>query len=262
MNQPRVTKYPTESGAIEHWVIAVAVADARLVASVVGLNSVTTCVADGVLWVQGKCQRDEDREQIEEFVSGDKFHVLRDGQLIPWLARVPRGNLPKGPWEPVHQVWKPQLPTAAIAIAHAPRAKVAIVRDEQERSCNLLLTDQAQWTAFVKTCPQVRLAKWSFAANADGRVLIRGIPLPSIPGTRYVEQAAVAVEAGWWWSPPVSPHLMRRALSIASGAIGLLSADGELEIVPGSEFVTATRTAVTATARAVVARAAGGRDER
>lgn len=257
MNQPRAKAFPTDSGAIEHWAIAVAVVDARLLAPLVGLNSVTACIAGEAFWVQGKCQRDEEREAVEEFVSGDKYHVLRDGQLIPWIARVPKGHLPAGPWVPVHQVWKPQFPTAAMAIAHAPRAKIAMVRDEHERPCNLLLTDHHRWTTFVKTCPQVRLAKWSFAASADGRVLIRGTPLPPVPGTRYVEQAGVAVEAGWWWSPDVSPHVVRRALSIPSGAIGLLSADGQLELVPGSEFVTATRTAVAATAHAV-----GGRDER
>jgi hypothetical protein len=247
--------FPTDSGKIERWAIAPPIADARLLARLVTFDSVTMCMADGTLWIQGKCQRDDEREIIEEFVSGDKYHVLPDGQLIPWIARVPKGYLPAGPWAAVHHLWKPQLPTAAMAIGKAPRAAITMVRDTHERPCNLLLTSQAHWTAFTKTCSQVRLAKWSFAASADGRILIRGTPLPPVPGTRYVEQAAVAVEAGSWWSPAVSPHVMRRALSIPSGAIGLLSADGQFELIPGQEFVTATRSAVAATARV-----AGGRD--
>lgn len=235
---------------IDRWAVCVAVDDARLVAPLIGYHGVTACREGNRFWLQGKCLRDDERDGLARFTGGEKFRVLPDGQLVPWLARIPKGNLPDGPWSPAYDLWQPFLPTAAIPMGRSPRAKLRIVPDDRERACNLLLTTQARWTAFVKTCAQVRLAKWSFAASADGRVLVRGTPLPPVPGTLLVEQSGIAIEAGATWSPAVSSVVVREALQVPASSLGLLFADGRFEIVPGSEFVTATRTAVAVAATA------------
>jgi hypothetical protein len=94
----------------------------------------------------------------------------------------------------------------------------------------------------------VRLERLTFAASADGRALVRGRPLPPIPGTRYYERAGVAVPCGWGWPSWLTAELVRAALVIAPGTLALFSPAGTWEEIPADQFVRATRSAARLTA--------------
>jgi hypothetical protein len=98
----------------------------------------------------------------------------------------------------------------------------------------------------------VRLEKLTFAASADGRILVRGTPLPPIAGTRYYARAGIAVPCGWGWPSWLTVELVRAALEIAPGTVALFSPAGTFEEIPADQFVHATRSAVRLTVQGPV----------
>ena len=202
------------------------------------------CETGEALWLRAARLDDEQWDFCRRLPGAKRYDVHEDGQLLPVGARVPRGDVPAGPWEALSG-WLPlALPPAETALAASPRTPIQLVRSSQPRTPSWLLARLAEWSAYVETAPQVRLARWSFAADARGRALIRGAPLPPVRGVQYVEEAGLAVPAGWHWSPPVEPAIVRAALGLAPGDSALWFADGSWQKIASGDWVQATRSAV------------------
>ena len=107
------------------------------------------------------------------------------------------------------------------------------------------------WSAYGATAPQVRLACWSFAANSTGLVLVRGTPLPPLPGTRFVETDGIAVPLGFAWSPAVPAAVLRRVFKLEKDDALLWTADGVRRRIAAGDWVRATRSAVRLTCDAL-----------
>src|SRR5207248_2131641 len=116
------------------------------------------------------------------------------------------------------------------------------------RPASVLVTALADWVAYATTVPAIRLRPLRFAAAADGRALVRGTPLPPIQGRRYTEAAGLAVPAGFDWSPPVEPAVLRKLLGLGDGDLALFDEDATYERIDASQFARATRSAARATA--------------
>jgi hypothetical protein len=106
------------------------------------------------------------------------------------------------------------------------------------------LTSRDDWLSYGSSAPQVRLDRLTFAVSSDARVLVRGLPLPPLAGTRYYEQAGVALPCGWGWPAWLDARLVRDALPIGKTDLPLFSPLGTWESIPGDQFVRATRSAV------------------
>ena len=81
----------------------------------------------------------------------------------------------------------------------------------------------------------------------DGRVVLRGKPLPPIPGKRLVEVEGIAVPCGFAWTPPVDAEVVREILGLLPGDLALLEADGTHERIESSAFVPGSRAAARTT---------------
>ncbi len=105
-----------------------------------------------------------------------------------------------------------------------------------------------EWRRYADTAPQARLARWTFAADAMGNIVIRGTPLPPLRGTQYVEANGIGALAGWTWSPSVDAVVVRTALRLEPGACALWQSDGGWQKIVADDWVQATRSAVRLTA--------------
>ncbi|HUY90019.1 MAG TPA: hypothetical protein VMV10_14885 [Pirellulales bacterium] len=202
------------------------------------------CEAEETLWLRAARLEDEQWEYCRRLPGAERFEVLADGQLLPVGARVPRGYLPAGPWEVLHRWLQLELPAAETALATPFQTALRLVRSSEPRPASWLLASLAEWSAYVETAPLVRLARWSFAADAAGRAAIRGAPLPPLRGTQYVEESGLAVPAGWHWSPAVEAAVVRAALRLEPGDCALWFADGAWQKIAAGDWVRATRSAV------------------
>ncbi len=234
----------------EPWALCMDSSKAAALGTIRNVPCVVACLQGNDVWAQGPDASDELNLQLRSLPSARRFRLLADRQLVPVGALVPRGQLPEGDWQPLAEWLGVQFPTAGFAGARPPRAALGMVRCSLPADANLLLTSLRRWTEYAIGAPQIRLDCWSFAACADERVLIRGTPLPALPGTYFTECQGVAIQAGWATDPAIDPEVLRALLKLEADDCALLFADGSWQRVAGEYFVKTTRSAVRGTLEA------------
>jgi hypothetical protein len=164
---------------------------------------------------------------------------------------VPLGRVPGGPWALLSEWLNVALPEArpTSGLPAVPIA-LSLVWAGGEREPEILETTLTQWAAYVVAAPQWRIDRWTFAATSEGHVLVRGTPLPPLPGTQWVLQEGIAAPAGMTWSPRVEAAVVRQALGLAEGEVALLRPEGTCDRITADHWVRASRSAVRATQEA------------
>ena len=221
--------------------------EADVAASLRTWPGIEVCEVGDSIWLRGK-RTDESLDiAIRKLPGGERFEVLPDGQLRAADTRVPKGWLPEGEWKPLEQ-WITLEPQPAALPGVVPgRVEIQLVRATDEREPNVLVTEMGRWAAYAVEASEIRLRPLMFAVAADGRVLVRGSPLPPLPGLRYVEHDRVAIPCGLRFSPPVEPAVLHQLLDLAPEELALFATDGSFERVASDHFVRARRSAARAT---------------
>jgi hypothetical protein len=229
------------------WAVRLPAARAAALGALRLADGVRVLPAPGELWLGGDDCDDALGLKLAALPEALRFGVLPDGQLVRPGERVPSGNLPHGEWQALRQWLKVAAPVASLAGEPPPPTAIRLVRGGAAREPNVLVAAGQRWLDYATSAPRVRLQRWSFALDGSGgglRVVVRGAPLPPIPGQALVEACGVAVPAGYTWDPPLDAEVLRDALQLAGGDLALLFADGTHERIAAEQFVQATRSAV------------------
>ncbi len=160
---------------------------------------------------------------------------------------MPLGVVPELRWEPLRAFFQPRLPLAPLPGRSAAPLALRLVRSAAEESCSALLLARAEWLAWCLRAALVRLERLEFAASADGRVYVRGLPLPPLAATAYVERDGLALPAGWRFEPPLAAARVAARLQLAPGEVAVFGPEG-VERIPAEAFVRASRAAARASA--------------
>lgn len=227
------------------------------IASAGGLRlvlDIEVCQAADHVWLRGQRLEKGLEHRLRTLPGAARFWVLADGQLLPVGARVPHGWLPDGPWLSLARWLGIEMPRPCAAADPGPLVPLELQPSFEFVEPSVLLTSMGHWKTCADDCPQVRLDRWRFAVARDGRVVVVGQPLPSLPGERLVEHEGIAVSAGYFWSPPVEPCIVRERFALEAGDLALWHADGTWERIAAGDFVRATRAAIRATAEGLVHR--------
>ena len=204
--------------------------------------------SDESIWVRGTWLDDALEVRLRATPGAERYRVLPDGQLVASEARVPKGQLPEGQWQPLHRWLGVTLAQAEFAAEVPNRIELQLVRAATEHPISMLETTIDAWRRWATDAPQLRLKPLHFAASADGRILVRGEPLPPLPGKRYAVADGIAVPAGWTWHPAIDTATVRSILGLESSELTLLRPDGPWEVVDERDFARARRSAVRQTA--------------
>jgi hypothetical protein len=199
------------------------------------------------IWLRGGTPDESLEKAVRSLPGARRFAVLPDRQLVAAGSTVPRGRLPEGEWLKLSEWMTVALEPAALAGRVEGRVALAVVRSTDERPSNVLWTTMRAWGDWVDRAAQVRLDRLAFAM-AGSDVVIRGSPLPPVPGRRFVETDGVAVEAGWTWSPRLDAGVVRQALGLSPGDLAVLHGNGTWDHIEADGFVRATRSSVRASA--------------
>jgi hypothetical protein len=207
-------------------------------------SDVDVCVVDDRLWLRGTKWNEGLDRSLRKILGAERFHRLPGDEIAHWGDTLPSRLLPVGPWTPLRDWLQPAAPATVLTAQMNHRASLRMVRSAEEKSANLLLVGFQVWKDYVVTAPQIRLRQLSFSASADGQALIRGEPLPPLPGILYFEAEGVARPLGWIWAPMVDTSVLRKALGLDEREVAMLASDGTFEVMSADDFVRATRSAV------------------
>ena len=233
------------------WAICLAREDATALAAVRLVTPIEVAETQTEVWLRGPPGDEALDAKLSALPARGRFELLALNQLRQTGQRVPSARLPNMRWQPLGGWLQVELPVAALPANEPGPIPLQLVRSADEQEPELLLTSLEEFTRFATQAAQVRLDRLLFAAAADGRVLVRGKPLPPLPGRRFVLHGVVAVAAGSTWIPAVSVEVLARHFCISGDALVLWNDDGTITRLHGEQFVPATRSAVRATGQAV-----------
>jgi hypothetical protein len=209
------------------------------------------CETTDGLWLRGPQLEEPLDRQLRLIPGARRFAIVEEGQLVAEGNLVPLGQVPEGPWALLGEWLQVSLPAAAQTgrIALEPIA-LSLVPAAAEREPVLLETTLSQLADYATTAPQWRIDRWTFAATKEGGVIVRGTPLPPIPGTHWTLDDGIATPAGLTWLPPVEAAVLRQVMSLAEDEIALMCADGTWNRIAADHWVRASRSAIRGTLEA------------
>jgi hypothetical protein len=270
------------------WAIRLARQDAAALAGLRLIPALEVGEDGATIWLRSKSADENLSAKLAGLPALARYEWLPSNQLRAIDQRIPSTQLPSLRWQPIIEWLKVEAPTAALpgildlqngrsaasesrlepAKAGTPCAEspairpfgaetnnlepLTLVRSSIEQEPELLLTTIDEFKGFAKTAAQVRLDRLQFAANADGSVLVRGLPLPPLPGARFALHGVVAVPAGYSWQPAVSAEVLASRFGISGDTLILWYEDGTFTRLHSEQFVPASRSALGATAAAFV----------
>jgi hypothetical protein len=252
------------------WVIQLVLKDAASLAPLRLTRGIEVAEKEPFIWVRGA--NDEKLERLVRALPAvARYEVISGNRLRNLESRIPSETLPALNWQPVNtwlRVQMPLTPTKLVlpmeerendgdAVAARPGLRpvsIRIVRSVEERAIELLVTTVEQWREFALNAPEIRLRELRFAVDEAGNVVVRGKPLPPLPGRQFALQGSIAVQAGYAWEPGVSADVLARRLGLSADGLALFHEDGTFSRIEAEQFVPASRSAMRETAERFVAR--------
>jgi hypothetical protein len=228
------------------WALELAPEDAASLRALRLEPGVEVHVGGGRLWLRGP-RREGLAARLLTLPARRRYQI--DGErLLPLGARLAVGAPPPGPWVALDTWLAVEVGELALSAERPPSVVLRVVPAPPRAAASptLLCTSAPRWRRWASTASAVRLARLRFAVARDGRVLVRGDPLPPLPGDRWLEAGGVAVPCGYAWDPPVDASTCAVALGLLPGDLALLHPDGDHERLDASAFVVATRAAALA----------------
>ena len=233
------------------WAICIAREDAASLAALRLTMGLEVAESGQDVWLRGQRGDESLDAKLSALPARGRYELLAENHLRQIDRRVPSARLPNLRWQPLEAWLQVELPVAAFPANEPASVPLRLVRSTDERNPELLFTRFAEFKRFAEQGAQVRLDRLQFAADAGGRVLVRGRPLPPLPGCRFILHGGVAVPAGFAWQPAVSAEVLTRRFGVSGDALVLWNEDGTITRLHGEQFVPATRSAVRATGQAL-----------
>jgi hypothetical protein len=234
------------------WALCIAREDAVALAAFRLVPGVEVADGDALIWLRGQQADEALAAKLASLPARKRYEWLPSNQLRLFSQRIPSIQLPKLPWKPLAVWLQVENSPAALPGLQPNPVQMRLVRSGHECDPELLITRLEDLKQFAATAAQVRLGRLEFAANAKGDVLVRGRPLPGLPGQRFVlHSGRVAVPAGFLWEPAVEVDVLTRRFSASGDTIVLWTEDGTITRLHKEQFIQVSRSALRVTEEAI-----------
>jgi hypothetical protein len=242
----------TENAMNFPWAICIALEDAASLSPLRQVAGIEVGEAGAQIWLRGKPGDEKLDAKLAALPARVCYEWLASNDLRQIDRRIPNDRLPTLRWQPLDAWLQVTMPTAAMAAEQPNPVSLRLVRSSCEQEPELLLTNLDDLVRFASMAAQVRLERLQFAANGDAQVLVRGRPLPPLPGQRFVLHGGVAVPVGFAWEPQVDSTALARRFAAADDAIVLWNEDQTITRLHSEQFVPLSRSALRATQQALL----------
>jgi len=174
----------------------------------------------------------------------EHYEILADDSLrMPGHILVSR-KLPVGEWRPLQTFIRSAPPPYTLPASEPRGIALSLAPSSVLSLPGLMELTMDDWLAFAGTASEIRLRHLQFALLENEMVYVRGNPLPSISGNRFVETCGVATPAGFALSPSLSPSTLRERLQMAEGDTVVFFRDDTHLRIPASVWKPANRISV------------------
>jgi hypothetical protein len=229
------------------WVICMSRQDATVVASLRLQPGLEVAEQRDTLWLRGPRGDDPLDLKLAALPAHGRFELIGANRLRRIDQHVPSAELPALSWQPLSAWFRAALPPSMLPGNPPAGVTLRLERSTLEQEPEILLTTLEAWGQFTQQTAQIRLERLQFAADHDRQVIVRGKPLPPLPGKRFVLHGGIAVAAGFHWKPAVSTDVLAQRLGVSGDALVLWNEDETVTRFHTEQFVPATRSAVRAT---------------
>jgi hypothetical protein len=236
------------------WAVRLPLASAAAAAALRLRTGISAAEQGQWLWLRGEDLDDALDLELRKLPGAVRYLTGPAGTVTEIGRRLPGGELPDDVrWVPL-SAWAEVKPQPAALGGEPPvRASLRLERVAVEQPATVLVTTAAAFAEYADSAPLIRLRPLRIAAASDGRAILRGEPLPPLPGRRYAEREGIAVPCGFGFSPALEPAVLRELLDTTPDDLALFHEDGSYERVAAASFARASR----GTARATLAALAG-----
>lgn len=210
-----------------------------------GRADVRVCEAGDEVWLRGDVADVETDRILRELPGARRYRIDAEGRAVPSGGRIPECTLPEGGWRPIREALVVLLPPTLLPGRLSAQVALRLRPGGAPRAANLLLTSLSAFSRWALLAPDVRLRPLAFAVDGQARVVVRGAPVPPLPGDLHVEACGVAVPCGLELAPALPVAVVARWLGITGEVVVRFLPDATCERVTG--FVRASRSAVRAT---------------
>lgn len=233
------------------WAICIAREDAGSLAALRLLAGIEVGEIDGTLWIRGQRGDEKLGARLSALPAAARYEWLPPNSLRRINERIPGNRFPAMHWQPLDAWLRIEMPAAAIPAELPVRVALHLTRSADEQEPELLLARVDDLARFAATAARVRLDRLQFAANSEGDALVRGRPLPPVPGKRFVIYGGVAVPVGFSWEPKVGAEVLARRFGVSGDALVVWNENGTITRLHSEQFVTLSRSALRATQQAL-----------
>lgn len=190
-----------------------------------------------VVWARTEGSREEAEKLLALVPAAEVFEVLEGDRLRPLGRLVPTKRLPPLTFAPIDTKLFFELPRAKIPGSAGGEVSLRLAPGTSASGGEtLLLGTLDDLHAFVDEAAAHRLVPLTFVVNDAGEVLLRGSPLPSMPGERFLLRGGVATPVGLAWVPALAPGVLREWLGLEASSLALFRRDGSLSEIPERAF--------------------------
>lgn len=179
---------------------------------------------------------DEAEAQTATLPALARYRIDSRQRLITLNATLPVGLSPVGPWQSLTEFLTVPPPSPLLPGRTPGKLEINLSRSSREVEPAALLADLSALLPWAESASRLRLARLTFASTNDSRVLVRGTPLPPVPGSAHYVQGRLALPCGWELTPPLLPAWVEESLALPAGAIALLLPDGGIEMLGQESF--------------------------
>ncbi len=230
--------------SISPWTVRLPAEDAAHLGKLRLINGLSILIDGTSVWLRGEYLNEDLDRRIRSIPNAERFLIKADQQLTRPDEIVPCAQLPDGSWQPLRNWLSIKLPIAGFTAQTDERITLKLSRSSRPMLANLMQTSWERWHAYAIQAPAVRLNRLGFAVSENAAVLIRGTPLPPLPGRLFFEDSGIIVPLGWQFVPNVGPIGVRQLLKLNETEMALFSEEGSFERLPETAFVQASRSAV------------------